>query len=367
MIDFEKLKSRRLAVWIIGLPMALALLYYSVFSIDRYVSEAKVVVRQTSTEAPPVPGLAAMLGGVNPTSREETIYLREFITSIDMLNVLRRELDWNRHYAWQWRDPLFWVTADAPSEDLLKYYKRVVRAHFDEETGLLSVEVQAFDPEFAEKSLQIILAESERFVNELSHRMAREQMRFAQTELANARKVYEERRQEMLMFQGDNKLLDAEAAAQARAGIIAELEGSLIKERAALKALQATLSDHTPQVRQQRTRIQALEQQLKAESQKLVSPPGGDQMNVVAAKYRNLNIDVQIAEEAYKFAVSAVETARVEANKKIRSLVTVVMANRPDLPIFPRRAYNLIALLIGLMLLYGIVRFVIATIEDHRD
>jgi len=368
MINFEKLKSKRLFVWVVGVPMILALLYYSLFALDRYVSTAQVAVRQVgNSEAPQIPGLAVMLSGLNPTSREETLYLREFLTSQDMLNVLQQKINWSEHYAGRWRDPLYWLSGDAQREDLLEYYRRLVTAHFDEQTGLLSVSVEAFDPRFAEEVLKVMLGESERFVNELSHRMAREQMTFAQSELAKARAAYEERREDMLAFQSNNSLLDAEATAKARADIIAELEANLTKERTTLKGLQATLSANTPQVRQQRNRIQALEQQLAAEIQRLVSQKDGDKLNVVASRYRNLTIDAAIAEEAYKFAVSSVESARIEASKKLRSLVTVVSPNVPDRAVHPDRTYNLITIFIALLLLYGIARFVIATIEDHRD
>ncbi|WP_175121646.1 Wzz/FepE/Etk N-terminal domain-containing protein [Achromobacter animicus] len=368
MTYFDKLKSRRLVVWLVGVPMLLAILYYSFFALDRYVSTAQVAVRQVgNNEAPQIPGLAVMLSGLNPTSREETLYLREFLTSQDMLNVLQQKADWAAHYSDRWRDPMYWLSNGAQREDLLKYYRRLVTAHFDEQTGLLNVSVEAFEPDFAEKVLQIMLSESERFVNELSHRMAREQMAFAQNELAKARATYENRRDDMLAFQSTNSLLDAEATAKARAEIIAELESNLTKERTALKGLLATLSANTPQVRQQRNRIQALEQQLTAETQRLVSEKGGDKLNVVASRYRNLTIDAAIAEEAYKFAVSSVESARIEASKKLRSLVTVVSPNAPDRAIYPERAYNLVTIFIALLLLFGIARFVIATIEDHRD
>lgn len=360
--------KKSLAIWLIGLPMLIAAVYYAFFSLDRYVSTTQVAVRQVgSSETPQVPGLALMLSGLNPTSREETLYLREFLRSSDMLEVLQKKLDWSKHYAGKWRDPFFWLSPSAPKEDVLDYYQRMVTTHFDEQTGLLTVEVQAFEPSFAEETLKVMLSESERFVNELSHRMARDQMAFAKSELANARKVYEERREALLAFQSDNSLLDAEATARARADVIAQLEALLTKERTTLKSLSATLDANTPQVRHQRTRIRALEQQLAAETKRLVSEKGGDKLNVVASQYRNLTIDAAIAEETYKFAVGAVETARIEASKKLRSLVTVVSPNMPDKAVFPERIYNLITLLIGLLMIYGVVRFVLATIEDHRD
>lgn len=367
-MSFKKLKSARLLAWLVAVPMLLALIYYLFFALDRYVSTAQVAVRQVgNNEAPQIPGLAVMLTGLNPTSREETLYLREFLRSQDMLNVLEKKLSWSKHYSGRWQDPLYWIKENSQREDLLIYYQRIVNTHFDEQTGLLSVSVQAFEPAFAEEVLKVMLGESDRFVNELSHRMAREQMAFAQSELAKARSVYEERRDDMLVFQSSNSLLDAEATAKARADIIVELESSLTKERTTLKGLAATLSADTPQIKQQKNRIRAIEQQLKSEVQRLVSEKGGDKLNVIASRYRNITIDAAIAEEAYKFAVSSVESARIEASKKLRSLVTVVSPNTPDRAVYPERIYNLITLFIALLLVYGIARFVIATIEDHRD
>lgn len=361
-------RNKQLAVCLILLPMVIAAIYYAFFAQNRYVSTSLVAVRQVGGhETPQLPGLAAMMGGVNPASREETLYLREYITSNDMLNILEDKLKWREKYIGRWQDPFFWLPEDASREDALDYYRRMVKAHFDEITGLLTVEVQAFDQGFAQESLKVILAESERFINELSHRMARDQMRFAQSELANARKAYEDRRAAMLDFQSANNLLDAQAAAHARAGVIADIEGQLSRERASLQAMLATLHADSPQVRQQKIRIQALEHQIKAEGKSLISSSEGGQLNVVAAKYRNLSIDAGIAEDAYKFAVSAVETARIEASKKLRALVTVVMPNQPEDAVYPWRAYSLITLFLGLLLFYGIVRFVLATIEDHRD
>ncbi|QWF51057.1 ABC transporter permease [Bordetella hinzii] len=366
--NIDSLKKKWLLVWVVCLPLILAAIYYFFFAQDRYVSTAQVVVRQSGrTETPQVPGLASVLGGLNPVSREETLFLREFLTSQDMLNVLQEQLNWSNHYAENMRDPLYWLAKDAPEEDVLRYFRRVVTAHFDEQTGLLAVNVEAFDRAFAQKTLALILAESEKFVNEISHRMARDQMAFAQNELISARKAYEERREDLIAFQSNNNLLDAEATARARADVIAELEGGITKEKARLKALQATLDSNTPQVRQQTTLIRAMEQQLVAETQRLVSQQGNDKLNVIASRYRNLTIDARIAEETCKFAVGAVETARIEASKKLRSLVTVVSPNLPDRALYPERIYILFTLLLGLLLIYGIVRFVIATIQDHRD
>jgi len=368
MISFEKFKSLRLAIWLVAVPMLVALLYYAIFAVDRYASSALVVVRQTDeSQAATVPGLAMLMGGVNPTSREETLFLTEYIKSPDMMNELEERLHWTKRYSEQWRDPFFWISANADAETRLAYYQRIVQPHFDEITGLLRVEVQAFDPKLAQDMLAVILQSSEAFVNEISHRIARDHMKFAADELLKARRLYEEKQHLLLAFQNKYGVLDAQASAESRAGIITQIETSLSQERATLNGLVATLSPNSPQVRQQRNRIAALEEQLKAEQRRLVSSQGDEKMNLLAAEYRNLTIDASVAEEAYKLAITAQQNARIEATRKIRSLVTVATPNLPERAAYPEALYNLITILIILGLLYGIARFIITTIEDHRD
>ncbi|MGS1116703.1 Wzz/FepE/Etk N-terminal domain-containing protein [Castellaniella sp. UC4442_H9] len=364
----QRRRKRRLLWGIVILPMVLAIVYYALLADSRYVSQAQVAVRQTNGESnQALPGLAMMLTGTNPASREETLYLREYIRSQDMLDALNARLKWTAHFAGRWRDPLYWLPSDATTEDQLVFYQRLVNAQFDEETGLLTVTVEALDPAFAQRSLEFILKTSEIFVNELSHRMAREQVQFAEDELAHAHRDYEAQRDQILDFQRRNQFLDAGEAAKNRATIIGELESQLVTAHAELKALKARLTADAPAVRTKQTQIRALEQQLDVENKRLLSDQGQNNLNVVAAQFRKLEVDGKIAEETYKLGVVALQNARIEAIKKIRSLVTVVSPNLPDEALYPRRLYNLFTLLIVLLLAYGITRFIIASIEDHRD
>jgi capsular polysaccharide transport system permease protein len=363
-----KLKGWRLTIGLVVLPFALAVIYYAFFAVDRYVSSAQVVVRQEGNNASAaVPGLSTLLTGANPASREETLYLREYITSNDMMQLLEDRLHWVEHFQQQRSDVIFWLAKGAPREDLLKFYQRMVSAHYDETTGLLKVDVQALTPEMSKQMLTMILQASEHFVNEVSHGIAREQMTFAKNELEVARKNYAVQKEQLLSFQNDNKVLDGKTSAQGRAEIIASLESEYSKQQAVATEMQYKLRADSPQVQQQKQRVNALKAQLTAEKRLLVSAPDGDQANVVSSRYQQLTLDAGIAEETYKASVAALDNARVEASKKIRTLVTVVSPNTPELALYPERLYDLATILLGLLMLYGITRFLIASIEDHRD
>lgn len=363
-----KFKGWRLAIGLVVLPLTVAALYFGVFAVDRFVSSAQVVVRQEgSNQGAQLPGLATLLTGNNPASREETLYLREYIMSTDMMLLLEDRLHWVEKYSEQRSDIFFSLPKDAQREDLLKYYQRMVSASYDETTGLLRVEVQAFTPEMSELMVRTILAASEHFVNEVSHSIAREQMAFAQGELTKARVNYTERKTALMSFQNDNNVLDGSSSAENRATIIADLESQYTRAQAVATEMNFKLRADAPQVKQQKQKVSAIAQQLAKEKRLLVSAPDGDQLNVVASQYRQLTLDAGIAEDGYKTAVAALDTARIEASKKIRTLVTVVSPNTPQLALYPERLYNLATVLLGLLMLYGITRFILASIEDHRD
>ncbi|AIO32218.1 ABC transporter permease [Burkholderia pseudomultivorans] len=369
----DRIKKNRLFVGIVIAPMILAAVYYIFLARDRYVSTSEVVVHKVGSDnaadASQIPGLAALMGGggLSGGNSAETLYVREFVLSQDMLNVLQKKLQWSEHYAGQIRDPWYYLSPRATREELLKYYQKMVKAQYDATTGLLEISVQAFDRKFADQAVSVIISESDRFVNEISHRLAREQVSFSEVELERARLNYEEKREALLHFQGANNVLDAKRSALAHNEMITDLQTDLTKAEATLRAMRGSLSEDSPQIRQQKIQIQAIQQQISVENQKLISRNAEGQLNVMASKYQSLELNAGIAEDAYKASISALQNARIEATKKLRSLVVVVSPNVPDEALFPRRGYSLLTVLIILLLLYGITKFVIATINDHLD
>ena len=356
-----------LAFWIIGVPMLLAILYYAFLAADRYVSESKITVRQSGDAASAeVSSLALMVAGVNTGSREETLYLRDYIHSLDMLKHLDAKFKLREAYDSKKIDPLFRLYAGTSQEWFLRYYRNRVEVVFDDLTGLLSVRVQAFDPALAQKVNAEIIAQSERFVNEISHRMAREQMAFAETEMLKARERYQTAKNRLIAFQNKHKVLDPLAQAQATATLSAQLESEIAHKEAELKTLTGYLQENAPQVALMRNEVAALKAQLDKERAKVTSQNGG-RLNTLASEYQNLLLDAGFAEDAYKAALTAMETTRIEASRKLKSVVVVETPAKAEIALYPQRLYNLVTLLAILVLAYGIARLVIATIQDHRD
>lgn len=362
------LTARRLKLILIVLPMAVASIYYLFFAADRYVAEATVTVRQANQESSALPGVAMLLGGINPPSRDDTLYLREYIHSLVMLKKLDARLNLRAHFEAQQRDPVFRLYPGTSQEWFLDYYRSRVEVLFDEVASLLTIRVQGFDPEFSQRLADAILDESEQFVNAFSHRIAREQMRFAEEELQRSSERLRVSKAKVLDFQNKNKVLDPMEQARASGILTAELQGELAKLEAELRNLRSFLNEDSYQVKSLRGQVAALREQLQEERGR--STTGGrnsERLNELAAQFRDLGLQAGFAEDTYKLALGAVENARIEATRKIKSLVVIEAPARPETAEYPRRLYNLATLLVACCLLYGVTRLIVTTIRDHQD
>ena len=113
--------------------------------------------------------------------------------------------------------------------------------------------------------------------------------------------------------------------------------------------------------------ITGIREQLKAERQRGVTDAEGMSLNVMAGEYQELLAELQFVSDAYRGALIALETARIESTRKLKSLVLVESPALPQSAEYPKRLYALFGLLMGLAVLYGIGRLIVATIEDHRE
>ncbi|HNP35708.1 MAG TPA: hypothetical protein PKK10_07635 [Woeseiaceae bacterium] len=293
--------------------------------------------------------------------------LQAHIMSMDMLKQVHEELDLRKAYSSPALDFIFRMDEKATQEEFLKYYHNRIEVIVNDVSGLLTIRAQGFTPEIAQAVNNQVLAISEKFINESSHRLAREQMSFAEAELAKARARLDDVRNRLLAFQEKNGILDPAAQAVANSGLTAELRAAQARYEAELKGLLAFLNDDAPQVQAMQAQIMGIRQQLKAEQLRGVTDTDGVSLNVLAGRYQQMLAELEFVSAAYRGALVALETARIESTRKLKSLVLVESAALPESAEYPKRIYFLMSLLMGLTLTYGIGRLIVATIEDHQE
>lgn len=363
----HRLTPRRLALLVVVLPLLLGALYLGLMAQDRYVSTAVLTVRRSREESIAASGLAMLLSG-GGTALEDVRLLRDYMHSEALMLQLDRRFGLRRHYESARRDPLYRLWPGTSREWMLEYWRARADIRLDESSGLLTLEVQAFDPEFARQLAAALMAESERFLNEVSQRIAAEQMGFAQRELDRAETELVQARKALLDFQGRHQMLDPQADARVSGTLAAELRAQLARVESELGTKQTYLNADTADLVTLRAQAATLRTQIERE-QRLATAAQGDNPALagLAAEFHELKGRLGIAETRQRSALATVEATRIETARKVRNLVVVEPPTRPDSARHPDRLATMLTLLLGCGLMYGIARLALATVREHRD
>ncbi|EAK0446250.1 capsule biosynthesis protein [Campylobacter lari] len=345
---------------------AFVVFYYIFIAANRYVSESVLSVKSTTGDSGAITGIAALLTN-NSFSSEDITFLKSYIHSLDMLNILEEKIQIRELYQKQKLDFFYSISSSADQEDFLKYYQnRVKIVQENSANGLLRVEVEGFDPQSAHLIASTIVKESEKFINEISHKAARDQMQFAEEELLQFKKRYQKAKDELLAFQNKYGVFDPLKQAEGTLKLIAELESKIAAKEAELLMMQSYINDNAPQIVTIKSEITALKKQLQKEKSKVSSPKSSQKLNDLAAKFQDLTIEAGFAESAYTAALKAYESARIEALRKIKQVVIVQSPSLPQSAKYPEALYNILTAFMILSLIYGIVKFIKMIIEEHR-
>ena len=368
MIELTDFTSRRLKAVIIAAPMLLATLYFTLFAADRYVSESTVALQQSGSDLTSIPGAALMLAGLSSPARGETLYLLQYVQSLALLKDLDAKLNLRKRYEAERFDVFARLWGDASQERFLDYYRSRVEVVLDDASSTLTVRVQGFDPAFAQQLNKAILEASEKFVNEMSHSLAREKLDFAEQELARSGRRLQEARTEVLAFQAKNGFLDPSIQAEASGALSAQMQASISKSEAELRGLRSFMTEDAPQVKTLRAQINATQAQLEVERARATGTGAqSERLGALTLDFQGLRMRAEFALDAYKVALVAIESARIEATRKVKSLVVIQPPTLPETPEYPRRLYDLTTLLVVCLLIYLVTRLVIATIREHQD
>jgi capsular polysaccharide transport system permease protein len=357
---------RRLKIALIGVPMLLGALYYGFIAADRYTSESMIAVQSALVSAG-AGGPVSLGTGTGLMGWQDTLYVMDYVHSTTLALELDKRLKLREHYEESRPDLFFRLWPGTSPEWFVKYFRSRVEVEFSDVNGLLTIRTQGFSPEKALELNRAILDSAERFVNEFSHRIAAEQMQFSKGEFDAAAAKWQAAKAKLVEFQTVNKILDPIAQSSAASALTAELQATIARLEADLKSKLSFMQSDAPQIITLRDQIVANRAQLEAEKARTTSGLTGDRLGTLNTQYQSLLLDATIAEDQYKTANAALEAARLEAARKLKSLVLVESPVKAVSAEYPRRIYDLLTLLALCAIAYSVVRLIVATIQEHQD
>jgi capsule polysaccharide export protein KpsE/RkpR len=182
--EIRRTRMRRLVrrfIIVVAIPTALAVLYYTLWAGDEYVSETMVNV-----QVPEKPGDALGEGNFVSNRTADLKLVRHTLLSRASLDSLIAETDWRDHYGNN--GDVFSRLGGQGSEETYNYFRNKVSVTVTANTPL-RLEVRAFSGEaaavFAEKLLQI----AEKQINKTATRPLDDQLAIARQRAAAAREA----------------------------------------------------------------------------------------------------------------------------------------------------------------------------------
>ncbi|WP_312189741.1 sugar transporter [Leclercia sp.] len=349
--------------WVVAC-FVISVIYFGFIASDRYVSRAELVVKQ-SDQIKMLPDALSMLG-LGGNNHQDVLLIQDYLKSEDLLNKLDKALGLKAHYQSHKVDYFSRLPDNVSREEFLKYYREHLTLRLDDISGVLTIELQAFDPAYGQKVVGVMLKESEVFINKLGHQVALEQLAFVEKEVDRAYQRVQAEKAKVLEFQNTHHLISPESTSTARMGVVSQIEAQLAQQQAQLKQLQSYMKATAPAVVSVQARVDALTEQLAQEQARLT---GADKnaMNEVTASYMDVQTQATLAADLYKTGLISLEQARIEAYRKLKHLLIISQPTLAEDAEYPRRLYNLATIGVLLCLLYGLIVMGLATLREHQD
>jgi capsular polysaccharide transport system permease protein len=357
------------AVLIVLLPFLATVSYLFFVAQDQYASSTGFTVRteETNSASDLLGGLGAFVGSGSGGGNGNV--LNAFIQSQEIVEQVNERLDLIGHYSRDWpSDPLFTIRPEATIEDLLRFWKRIVRITFDASTGLMDVQVRARAPEMARDIATAIVAVSEEMINALNAQAQRDSMANAQRDLDAALGRLRASREALAAFRVRTQIVDPQADIQGRMGVINNLQQQLAQALVDHDLLLQVTSDTDPRVRQAMRRIEVINERIADERRNFATQDvtvfDTDYPRLIA-QFESLRVDQEFAEQTYRAALTALDAARSNAARQSLYLATYIRPTLAQRAEYPERVQLSLLVLGFLVLVWSAIILVYYSLRDR--
>ncbi|QGM80106.1 capsule biosynthesis protein [Otariodibacter oris] len=360
-------KKFNILFWImVVIPTTFSTIYFSLFASDVYISESTFIVRSPSNQSS-LSGMGAILQSVGfSRSQDDTYTLQEYMRSRNALETLKEKIAVRSFYE-EKGDLLSRFNAfgfNGENEAFYQYFIKHVAVNFDSTSGIVSLNIRAFDATEAQQINSELLSQGEKLINLLNTRARKDTINFAEIAVQDAEKRVNESALALSKYRIEHNIFDLSAQSEIQLALISRLKSELIGIQGQIVQLR-DLSPKNPQLNTLKTHEENL---LKEIDQQVNSLSGGNNsITTQTAEYQHLILNNTLAQQQLTAAMTSLQNARSEADRQQLYLEVIDKPSRPDLALEPYRIYNIIATLIIGLMLYGIFSLLIASIREHKN
>lgn len=359
-----KRRSSLLLLFCVYIPTAALWGYLTFVFSPMYISESRFALR--TSDSSDLPTLAGMFFQNTSGISIDAHIVQNYVTSMDMLEKVGKEIDLQKHYGNRDRDVVSRLKRSPTKEELFDYWQRVVSASFNQDKGIITVEVKAYSPEMAKGINDVVLTVSEELVNRMNARAHQDALQLTREEVEASERRVLRAQAALRQFRDDKSILDPEATAKGLEGVIAKLESEAAATQAELTAALQVMQPNSPRVQTLDTRLNALKEQLNKERTRLAGLDSEDAtLSSLVGDYAQLAAEEEFAQKQLVQSMAAFEAARLKAISQSRYLVPFQPPTLPEESLFPRPILFTAVGFLALLILLGLCSLTVAAIKDH--
>lgn len=369
-------RSPRVRAWVganklflgtVVVPICAALGYFGAIASDVYVSESRFVVRSPERQAASPLGLI-LKGAGFARAQDDAYTIQDFMLSRDAMKALDADLairagyaaptvDWiNRFGAAPWRDDF---------EAFHEYYRKKVSVQLDASSSIATLTTRGYDARATQAMNRRLLELGEDLVNQLNERGRQDMVRFATAEVAQAQEKAVVAAQALAQFRKTQGVIDPERQSSIPLQQVARLQDELVETRAQIATLERLAPDNA-QLLPLRQRAQLLQQEVDAVNAR-VAGTGSRSLADKAASFQRLSLEKEFADRMLASALSTLEQARNEAQRKQLYLERIVQPSLPDAATEPRRLRGILVTTVIALMVWGILALLLAGVREHHE
>lgn len=362
-------RINRLFLLTVVLPTAISIVYFGLIASDQYTSVSSFLIRSPENgSASALGGLFKSVGGFSQ-SNNDSYTVQNYIESRDAMRVLDDRLHIKDAFG---KDSIDFVNrfssfgGENSMEDFYRYYgKKIVAAEIDSSSSIVTLSTHAFDADLAWHMNKQLLDLGEQIVNQMNERARQDLMNAAQRDVEVAKEHDRVATLALANYRNSAGVIDPERQSSVPLQQVGKLQDDLIATRVQMAEMQR-LSPANPGLPSLQERATVLQREIDRINQNIAGEPGRS-LASKAAQFQQLTLDKEFADKILASAITSLEQARVEAERKQLYLERISDPSLPDRAMEPRRGRNILATFLLGLILWGVLTIVIGGVREHYD
>ncbi len=295
-----------------------------------------------------------MGGGAISNGSSQNFLVVDYILSRQMIEDLQKRINLKSLYSNSRSDWWSRFGSDASMEKFADYWNSMVSANYDMITGLATAQVRAFSADDAKLIADNMVALSEDLVNRIAMRAKLDAVKFAENEVTRTDQRLLEIRNELTKYRQNEGVIDPNSSVvSSNTDVAKTLRANLAQMQASMNSMvNQKLDPSAPAVMVLASQIKATKQELaRVEREVSQKRDGQSILTDVVAKYEQLNLKWQYAQNMSLSAMQNLDQARSNAAAQTLYLTPYVRPTRPESASFPRRFQSV---LIVFLIAFGV-------------